>query len=231
LELKGNLRDLFADRDVPIAEETVQLMRPECQVKGGVASIALEPGDGVLLKYTLPGADATGQAAAAPRVTYPESVAKAGADKTVWLAGVKPLEMPNPGWIPRIKYKGKVWFPDFNSHDLKLYSGRNDAGQLYQKSLYAHAETTIKYEISADVALFAAAAGFGIKDDKSSAIFRVRVDGEEKYNSGVMTIETPVQPVVVDISGGKLLELITEEAGDGLASDYTFWGEARLIKK
>ena len=45
-----------------------------------------------------------------------------------------------------------------------------------------------------------------------------------------MRLGTPVQPVVVDVTGGKLLELITEEASDGLYGDYTFWGEARLIK-
>ena len=67
------------------------------------------------------------------------------------------------------------------------------------------------------------------RDEKSSAIFRVLLDGKERYNSGVMRLGTPVQPVVVDITGGKLLELITEEAGGGLYGDYTFWSEARLI--
>ena len=78
---------------------------------------------------------------------------------------------------------------------------------------------------------FAAAAGFANKDQKSSAIFRVVVDGKENYNSGVMKLGTPVKSVVVDIAGGKMLVLLTEEAGDGLYGDYTFWGEARLIKK
>ena len=86
-------------------------------------------------------------------------------------------------------------------------------------------------EIPEDAVTFAAAAGFGNKHEKSSAIFRVLVDGEEKYNSGVMRLGSPVQPVVVNISGGKLLELVTEEAGDGLYGDYTFWGEARLIER
>ena len=111
-----------------------------------------------------------------------------------------------------------------------MFSGPDDQGQLYEKSLWAHAETTIKYKIPAGAKTFAAAAGFGNKDEKSSAIFRVLVDGKEEYNSGVMKLGIPVKPVVVDISGGELLELITEEAGDGLYGDYTFWGEARLLK-
>jgi hypothetical protein len=139
--------------------------------------------------------------------------------------------MPQPGWVAGIKTKGKKWYPDFNAEDLLLYSGADDAGQMYTKSLYAHAETRIRYDIPADVVTFAAAAGFGTKSDKSSAVFRVLVDGKEKFNSGVMKLGRPVQPVVVDITGGRVLELVTEDGGDGLAGDYTFWGEARLIRK
>jgi len=233
LATNASLRDLYSDRAVPITEEAVVSIRPDLERLCGVATINLKPGDGVLLKYA-PAAQEDGDAdasAAMPRVVYPAEVAKAPADKILWLADIKPIEMPQPGWIPRVKFKGKVWFPDFNSNDLNLFSGPNDTGQLYKRSLWAHAETTIKYNIPEGVVTFAAAAGFGNKDEKSSAIFRVLVDGREKYNSGVMKLGTPVKPVVVDISGGKILKLLTEEAGDGLYGDYTFWGEARLLKK
>ena len=228
LDLNASLHDLFADVRVPIVEDTVVSMRPDLKWVCGVAAISLKPGDGLLLRYSPP-ADATVEAAQ-PRVVYPTEVAKAPAGRVICLADLEPVEMPHPGWIPKIKFKGKKWYPDYNSNDLKLYSGPNDAGQLYEKSLWAHAETTIKYAVPEGAVTFAAAAGFANKDEKSSAIFRVLVDGKEKYNSGVMRLGAPVQPVVVDIAGSKLLELITEEAGDGLYGDYTFWGEARLIK-
>jgi len=233
LDTGHTLRDLFSGQDIQITKGTVQLNRPDLTVEGGVAPISLMPGDGVLLKYAVPAAAGEGAATAAalPRVVYPKAVAGAPEDKIIWLAGLEPIEMPVPGWIPMIKFKGKKWFPDYNSNDLLLYSGPDDVGQLYNKSLWAHAETTIKYTIPDGAVTFAAAAGFGNQDEKSSAIFRVKVDGKEVYNSGVMKLGTPVQPVVVDIAGGKLLELITEEAGDGLYGDYTFWGEARLVKK
>lgn len=227
----STMQDLFTGKPVPIVEETVVSDRPELKRLTLVAKVSLAPGDGVLLRYTLPAGVVAGEEGALPRVVYPDAVSKAPAEKLVWLADVKPVEMPVPGWIPRIKYKGKAWFPDFNSHDLKLYSGSDDEGQLYKKSLYAHAETRIKYELPPDAAVFASAAGFGTKDAKASAVFRVLVDGKEKYNSGLMKLGSPVQPVVVDVAGGKRLELITEEGGDGLAGDYTFWGEARLIRK
>ena len=233
LDTDHTLRDLFHDRDLQITKGTVQLMRPDLTAEGGIAHVSLMPGDGVLLKYAKPAETGEGIAEekALPRVQYPKAVADAPADKIIWLADLEPIEMPVPGWIPALKFKGKKWYPDYNSNDLLLYSGPEDKGQLYEKSLWAHAETTIKYNIPDGAVTFAAAAGFGNKDEKSSAIFRVLVDGKEKYNSGVMELGTPVQPVVVDIAGGKVLELITEEAGDGLYGDYTFWGEARLIER
>jgi len=232
LETDHLLRDLFNGGEVPITQGTVQLMRPDQKTVSGTAPVSLLPGDGLLLKYGKPaGAEGQVAARALPRVRYPKRVADAPEGKIIWLADLKPIEMPAPGWIPRAKFRGKKWFPDYNAHDLLLYSGPQDAGQLYKKSLWAHAETTIKYKIPEGAVLFAAAAGFGNKDKRSSAVFRVLVDGKEKYNSGVMKLGMPVQPVVVDIAGGKILELITEEAGDGLYADYTFWGEARLIKR
>ena len=232
LEPTGKLRDLFNDRDVAITKETIRISRPGDTVHpsddctSGMAKISLAAGEGMLLKYTV---DSTGSAL--PRVTFPDPVAQVPEENITWLAGVAPLEMPKPGWVEAIKTKGKKWYPDFNSKDLLLYSGPDDSGQMYKKSLYAHAETRIRYDIPADAVTFAAAAGFANKSDKSSAVFRVLVDGKEKFNSGVMKLGSPVQPVVVDITGGKILELVTEDGGDGLAGDYTFWGEARLIRK
>jgi len=194
LNTNYKLQDLFNEQDIPISLGTVSLMRSDMMVVGGVASISLAPGDGVLLRYTK-SEKSTVVAGAQPRVIYPEAISKTPPERIIWLIDLAPIEMPVPGWFPAIRFKGKAWFPDFNSKDLKLYSGLADEGQLYQRSLWAHAETTIKYKIPEGVTTFAAAAGFGNKTPKSSAIFRVLVDGNEKYNSGVMTINTGVKPV------------------------------------
>jgi len=233
LDTEHTLRNLFTDQDIQISQGVVELMRPDQRAAGGVAAISLMPGDGALLRYaeSAKATDGADEIPALPRVTYPDAVAKAPEDEIIWLASLEPIEMPVPGWFPEVKFKGKTWYPDYNSNDLLLYSGPKDKGQLYKKSLWAHAETTIKYKIPDGVTTFAAAAGFGNKDEKSSAIFRVLVDGKEKYNSGMMKLGSPVQAVVVDLTGAKQLDLITEEGGDGLYGDYTFWGEARLIKK
>jgi hypothetical protein len=52
-----------------------------------------------------------------------------------------------------------------------------------------------------------AVAGPGSKDEKSSAIFRVLLDGKGKYSHGSMRLGGPVQPVVVGIASDELLRL------------------------
>jgi len=225
------LTNLFDNEPMPITKGRVKLIQPGQVFEGPLAHVSLMPGDGVLLKYAPPADAAAVAAKTMPRVTYPKAVADAPETQIIWLDTLKPIEMPVPGWIPMAKFKGKVWFPDYHTKDLPLFSGPEDQGQVYKHSLWAHAETVIKYDIPAGATTFASAIGFGSKNKKSSAIFRVLVDGKEVYNSGVMTINTPVKPVVIDLKGGKRLDLITEEAGDGLYGDYTWWGEARLIKK
>ncbi|MDK0617181.1 NPCBM/NEW2 domain-containing protein [Clostridium perfringens] len=62
----------------------------------------------------------------------------------------------------------------------------------------------------------------------SSVIFKVLVDGEEKFNSGVMRGTTPQKYVKVDLKNAKELKLIVSDAGDGNTSDHASWGDAKL---
>ncbi|MDV5106250.1 NPCBM/NEW2 domain-containing protein [Clostridium perfringens] len=49
-------------------------------------------------------------------------------------------------------------------------------------------------------------------DQTSSVIFKVLVDGEEKFNSGVMRSTTPQKYVKVDVKNAKELKLIVNDA-------------------
>ncbi|MDK0708608.1 NPCBM/NEW2 domain-containing protein [Clostridium perfringens] len=62
----------------------------------------------------------------------------------------------------------------------------------------------------------------------SSVIFKVLVDGEEKFNSGVMRSTTPQKYVKVDVKNAKELKLIVNDAGDGNTSDHASFGDAKL---
>ena len=62
----------------------------------------------------------------------------------------------------------------------------------------------------------------------SSVIFKVLVDGEEKFNSGVMRSTTPQKYVKVDVKNANELKLIVNDAGDGDSSDHASFGDAKL---
>ncbi|EOU1461953.1 DUF5011 domain-containing protein [Clostridium perfringens] len=62
----------------------------------------------------------------------------------------------------------------------------------------------------------------------SSVIFKVLVDGEEKFNSGVMRSTTPQKYVKVNVKNAKELKLIVNDAGDGDSSDHASFGDAKL---
>jgi hypothetical protein len=136
---------------------------------------------------------------------------------------------PMPGWVPRHDYKANPW--ESLNGDQKLYSGPRDSGRVYRNSLYAQAETNIEFKLPDGYTHFVAAAGLGSKNEKTSVVFRVLVDGEQKFRSDVFKLGIPVQPVVVDIRGAETMTLITEDAGDGIYHDYAWWGEARLVTK
>jgi hypothetical protein len=36
---------------------------------------------------------------------------------------------------------------------------------------------------------------------------------------------------MINVSGGSKLKLVTTDAGDGIAADYAWWGNARFILK
>lgn len=165
----------------------------------------------------------------APRVDYPRWVEEVGADDTFYLVGKEAENTPMPGWVPMHDYKKNPW-SSLNG-EVVLYAGLHDQGRLYEKSLYAQAETDIVYEVPEGYTHFVAAAGLGSKSEVSSVVFRVIVDGVEKYRSDVYRHPRPVLPVVVDIRGAKEIRLATEDAGDGVYQDYAWWGEARLVKE
>jgi len=219
----ATLTDLYAGGPLAIRKVTVELL-DGTKMDTGAARLRLEPGEGRLLKYSLKAA------AVAPRVKFPDWVEKVPAQKTRYLIGLKAANTPRPGWIPsRDKNIDTNPWSGLN-RDAELFAGRNDVGRLYPRSLYAHAETEIVYELPEGFTHFVAAAGFGNREEASSVVFRVLVDGKETFRSDVYRLG-PILPVVVDIQGAKKLELVTEDAGDGLRGDYAWWGEARLVVK
>jgi hypothetical protein len=76
------------------------------------------------------------------------------------------------------------------------------------------------------------AAHIGIDDSTAghgSVIFRVLVDGQERFTSPVLCGGDVPVPVSVDIRGAKKLELLVDYADRGDVLDHADWLDARLI--
>ena len=155
---------------------------------------------------------------------YPASVRDLPDARIVHLLDLEPTRA-EPGWLPA----GKAW-ADLNG-PVKLMTTRSGLGRFYPKSVYAQAHSEIEYALNGKYAKFVAAVGFGANKGDSSVEFKVFVDGEEKYASGLYRLGRPVLPVVVEVSGAKALKLVVTDGGDGIRNDYAWWAEARLVKK
>ena len=65
------------------------------------------------------------------------------------------------------------------------------------------------------------------KIDKGSVIFRVNHNNKEVYNSGVMHRGDPAKTIDINVKGG-ILELIVEDAGDGVSGDHAVWIDPKI---
>lgn len=64
------------------------------------------------------------------------------------------------------------------------------------------------------------------KVGKGSVVFRIIGDGEELFNSGIMRGGDPAKRVDLAIGGVETLELIADDAGDGMSGDHADWIDA-----
>ncbi|XZL26507.1 NPCBM/NEW2 domain-containing protein [Clostridium perfringens] len=101
----------------------------------------------------------------------------------------------------------------------------------YNKGLGLHSNAEYVYDLEGkDYDYFESYVGVdkAMSSRPASVIFKVLVDGEEKFNSGVMRGTTPQKYVKVDLKNAKELKLIVSDAGDGNTSDHASWGDAKL---
>jgi len=111
-------------------------------------------------------------------------------------------------------------------------------GQKFESGLGTHAQSEIVYDVE-DLSVKAFTARVGVDDapkdhpsvKNASIVFQVFVDGEKKFDSGVMRIGDQAKPVNVDLTGAKILKLVVTDAGDGFSCDHADWAEAVLVLK
>lgn len=64
--------------------------------------------------------------------------------------------------------------------------------------------------------------------ESGSVIFRITADGKELYNSGTMHQGEPVQTITLPVGGISILELIADDAADGISGDHANWLDAAI---
>jgi hypothetical protein len=106
---------------------------------------------------------------------------------------------------------------DYSPEDLLI----RVAGKIERRGIYAHAPSSYSWTLDGSWKTLHALCT--LRDDYSGTVeFIVKVDGAEKWRSGVLK-QNERKTCDVDLSGAKSLELIVTHGGDDLHQDHGFW--------
>jgi hypothetical protein len=100
--------------------------------------------------------------------------------------------------------------------------------KTYTKGLGHHANGSIQIPLEGQYASFDAEVGLQPCGAGGSVIFRVVVDDQVRFDSGIVWATNAPKPVHVDLNGAEELRLEANDAGDGIACDMANWANARL---
>jgi hypothetical protein len=112
-----------------------------------------------------------------------------------------------------------------DGHPLRL------GGQTYDRGLGTQSRTLAAYRLAQGDRRFQATVGL---DDRAgplgSVVFRVLVDDQEKFASPPMSAHDIPKPIDLDVTGAKVIILLTEFGERGDVRDFADWVEARFIR-
>ncbi|WP_435005244.1 NPCBM/NEW2 domain-containing protein [Tundrisphaera lichenicola] len=104
-------------------------------------------------------------------------------------------------------------------------------GQPFDRGLGTQSRTLLAYKIPPGSKRFQSTVGL---DDRAgplgNVVFKIRADNHEVYTSPPMSHGETPRPVDVDLTGARLLILITEFGERGDVQDHADWIEARIIR-
>ncbi|WP_052097388.1 NPCBM/NEW2 domain-containing protein [Paenibacillus odorifer] len=117
-----------------------------------------------------------------------------------------------------------------SANTLRL-TDENNQVVSYERGIGAHSNSTIVYDLSdKNVDYFTSYVGVDrqMYGSVGSVSFEVFVDGEKKFDSGVMGSRDPQKFIELDINEAKELKLVVTDGGNGNGSDHATWGGAKL---
>ena len=93
-------------------------------------------------------------------------------------------------------------------------------GTVYQHGLWTNAIASISYYLGANCTRFTADLGLDDSTRGTGTVdYTISTDGQQIYDSGVVTNSTPTQHANVDVSGAQVLRIDVGDAGNGIAYD------------
>ena len=117
--------------------------------------------------------------------------------------------------------------PSDGRKSMPLRIGEN----VYKKGLGHHANGEIVIDLAGEYRAFRAEVGVHWQGgSRGSMVFQVFVDGEKRFDSGVMSDSHPGRQVDVALGGARELRLVANDAGNGIACDAANWADARLVR-
>ncbi len=100
-------------------------------------------------------------------------------------------------------------------------------GTPFTRGLGTHAPSKLVYALDGKYRRFQSWAGAD-GNTSPTVTFEVWIDGAKKWETGLITRDSPPQRVDLDITGAKTLELIVGSSGD-LGADHADWADAKLL--
>lgn len=103
-------------------------------------------------------------------------------------------------------------------------------GRVFEKGFGTHAASTFKIRLDGRASRFHAFCGVddNAKSSKASVVFRVLGDGKELWKSPRLSWMQAAVEASVPLRGVQTLNLVVDDAGDGIDFDHGDWGDASL---
>lgn len=120
------------------------------------------------------------------------------------------------------------WMKPAYDHLPRQQALIESAGRLYESGLYAHAPARHRYELGGKWARLRGACGLPTQSG-GSVVFAIVADGREVFRSPKL-VPGKTASFDVDLSGVRQLVLLTEDGGDGKASDWGLWLAPQLSR-
>ncbi|MDA0840089.1 MAG: NPCBM/NEW2 domain-containing protein [Planctomycetota bacterium] len=104
----------------------------------------------------------------------------------------------------------------------------NMQDKTFSKALGTHAKSQVVYYTGGQFKRFKVHPGLDQSVEDGTVDFLVLADGKPIYESKTITPYSKTEPLDLDITGCKVLELRVGSGGDGINGDWAIWGDARV---